>query len=302
MIIQPVKQPVKPIIIDPIIKNTSTTSTASFTTQPIEQAVVIVEDKKLQDTVSSKSDSFGTISFSNDEDDSFESVSWSGDEDSEDEIVVLNKSESKAEIKYPESKEEIKLAVKQPTVAKALADKPELNGAMQVVNSALDKLLAYANNTGNWFLNLFDTKNNISYNQHVDTFGALIEQMEKDVNYAAVDNNSMLQATKDFASSLVRQLKDTHTTLNGHKVSKWSITPTSIKAMALGFALKSHVNDKIKTERNTALQNLRKQFNGYPGLEAKINELQETMSGFGDEIEQKDQNTLLAGLTHRLKL
>lgn len=342
---QPViSQPVRQSTTMPVAEELTTTaiSTTSNTpvVQPVEQPKVIVEntlqpvDKGVAH-VTSEDDSFETISVG-DEDDSFKTLSFGEDKDVQNEAEVWSQDQEKVVLVSPKNIQ----VIEQPTVTinpddkgaplvsgeddsvyyslsssedestedekKVVVQKPEpKNGDVQAVSSALDKLIAYATNTGNWFLNLFDTKNNTPYNQHVDTFGVLVDQMEKETYKVVGTDNPMLQATKDFASFLVRQLRDTYKTLDGNKKvsSMWSfMTPNIAKAAALGLALKNHVNDRVKEERRIAFQNIKKQFVGEEELDAKLIQLEQVMNGFGAEIEQKDEKTALNELAYRFGL
>lgn len=281
---------------------TSTTSTTSTTTtMPISQPTVRVETKP-------ELDDKGASLMSGEDDRSLESLSWSDDEKEESKAEVLSEEDDKNVISVKSKVlEKRNQAAKVSVDAQKIDDKTKeeikpiekksepKNDDVTVVSSALDKIIGYSKTTGKWFVDLFSKKNNVAYETYVKTLGTTIAQMEDDTNKVVVsDKNTIVQATKDLALSLIQDLKDTHAVLQGYVgYSGYA------NAGLLGSELQEQRN-KTNEKRSTVLQDLRKQFVLHPGLEKKVNDLEKVINEYANTLEKKGMYTLGTGLSHRL--
>lgn len=326
-VIQPTKQSTTIPVVEELTTTAISTTSNIPVAQPVEQPKIVVVNQPVDKGVvhvSGEDDSFKTVSFSDDEDVQNEAEIWSEDQgkvvlvspknvqsieqqtvtitpddkgaplvSGEDDSVYYSMSRSE-----DESTEDEKKVIENKEETKPVVQKSEpKNGDVQAVGTALDKLIAYTRNTGNWFLNLFNKNNKTPYNTHVDILGNTIRAMEQEVASVVVsDNNPILQATKDLATFLIGQLEVTLKTLKGFTGTSL-LTPNFVKAGLLGTALQALINEKIEQEQNNKLQNLYQQLTDYPELKAKVIQLQKVITDCGNEIKKTGG---VAGLYHRL--
>jgi hypothetical protein len=194
----------------------------------------------------------------------------------------------------------VKSKVVPPTEKAALAQRPLNYGEQQRINSALEKMIAYAHDIGTWLEDLFDEENNVSYVEHVEKLKGTLSAIKQDFAHPSLSDDNThptLKATHQVALLLAHKVENTYEVLQSYCGGSYLLGH-----VRLGMALKKVLNSSTdKAEFDMALQNLHAQLEVLaPELNAKLNDVKGTIKLYSERINNRHWHTLKNGLSHRL--
>jgi hypothetical protein len=172
-------------------------------------------------------------------------------------------------------------------------------------NVDLDVIITQAINfsdaIGDWFDDLFDKKQNMTFAAHIDSLATIIDNMKAAIVTPLIadkNNNLIALAAYNLTALLYSRAKETYEVLNNNRGS------TSV--IKIGNALKK-VEKKFKSEQEkNKLKNSFKELNALlvefnPALSKKVKQLELVVADNSTRTKKKGWWTLMWGLRHRLK-
>jgi len=172
-------------------------------------------------------------------------------------------------------------------------------------NLSLDPIFTqaiyFSNAIGEWFEDLFDKKQNMSFNAHVNDLGKLLKAMQAAIVKPLVtekNSDAIVSAAYNVTSILYARAEKTYSVLNEHRSS------TSI--IKIGNALKkidkNFMSDQEKTRLHRAFKDLASLLiKSDAALCQKITKLESVVAENSTRTKQKGWWTLAWGLRHRLQ-
>lgn len=168
------------------------------------------------------------------------------------------------------------------------------------IDPFITQAIKFSNAIGDWFEDLFDKKQHMSFNTHVNKLEKIINDMHTTIVAPLAtekNRNSTTMATYNLTSTLYARAEKTYKILNKHRNNTSFFTIIN----ALKKIDKHFLSDQEKTKLKKTFKELHAQCKADPVLSKKITKLETTVVENSTRTKQKGMWALGWGLRHRLQ-